>query len=421
MGACCNGKITKNDKIEEELDTKYFRTQLMSPTREERETKILPKIEYEVEKNNFNEMLTSLICKYMDSKVKIKKLSLEQLWNISKFYQDDFTSSEYILYDLRDKICKTENFLKKFKAINYTIEEMRTLSGNRLNSFKKYLDYKNIIFILSTSLVEQLDQILEFLIEIKINCNFYLLDHSLDHKEMTEYNKYLYHAIDKREYCKFPFILLSMRFFPHMKTENFIFFDFFKGDKETKFNNKQEFIMDHKNKDSEIDKFFKHFNCSTILNFQIKQEIQNFISIKSFKLNKECFSINLECLNYQNYFTGDKKDSLLEIIDRIKYSLRKESVFIFYDEDLSVEVLIFLIFLISWKLSDISPKKIKYYLQEQLFFIKGFKEYCQENFYKLLNFFTEDFGLVDQNTVDVKVGNEDYESLRLIKDKVVNT
>ena len=106
MGACCNGKESKNDRIEEEICTKHTRVQILT----EYVKNNIPKIEMEVEKTNLNGTLTDFIHKHMNSfeHINMKKLSLEQLWNVCKFYLDDFTNSEYILYDLREKKDKKE-------------------------------------------------------------------------------------------------------------------------------------------------------------------------------------------------------------------------------------------------------------------------------------------------------------------------
>ena len=76
---------------------------------------------------------------------KIDTINIESLWNISKYYKQDFTNCPYILYDLRKKEFKVENFLKKYKCINYNISEIKTFNGNRLKLFKNFIRNKNII------------------------------------------------------------------------------------------------------------------------------------------------------------------------------------------------------------------------------------------------------------------------------------
>ena len=83
----------------------------------------------------------------INSNNNISTINIESLWNITKYYKQDFTNCSYILYDLRKKENKIENFLKKYKCINYNIGEIQTFSGNRLKMFKNFIRNKNIIII----------------------------------------------------------------------------------------------------------------------------------------------------------------------------------------------------------------------------------------------------------------------------------
>ena len=73
---------------------------------------------------------------------KIYVINLESIWNITKFYKDDFTICDYILYDLRESHLKTENFFKKFKCVNYTINTILDLKDEKITNFKKYIEKK---------------------------------------------------------------------------------------------------------------------------------------------------------------------------------------------------------------------------------------------------------------------------------------
>ena len=43
----------------------------------------------------------------------IRKITIGEIWNISKHYLNDFTLCNYIIYYFRHKTHRTENFLKK--------------------------------------------------------------------------------------------------------------------------------------------------------------------------------------------------------------------------------------------------------------------------------------------------------------------
>ena len=94
---------------------------------------------------------------------KIETINIESLWNISKFYKQDFTDCYYILYDLRKKENKIENFLKKYKCINYSINEIKTFTGNKLKILKNFIKNKNIIIIPKNQSVNELKKILDFI------------------------------------------------------------------------------------------------------------------------------------------------------------------------------------------------------------------------------------------------------------------
>ena len=64
-------------------------------------------------------------------------------------YKYNFTKSEFILCDIRDKLNeKNQSFLKQFPKINYDINELQLLDKNRLFRFFKFINGKKIIFIL---------------------------------------------------------------------------------------------------------------------------------------------------------------------------------------------------------------------------------------------------------------------------------
>ena len=115
---------------------------------------------------------------------KIFTINMESLWNITKYYKHDFTNCPYILYDLRKKEFKTQNFLKKYKCINYNIAEIQTFTGNRLKLFRNFIKNKNIIIIPKSQNITELKKISDFIDSIKDeslnNQKFYILSDLLN-------------------------------------------------------------------------------------------------------------------------------------------------------------------------------------------------------------------------------------------------
>jgi hypothetical protein len=430
MGACCNGKETKGDRIEEEIYTKNTRSYILS----EHSKTVIPKIELDVEKSNLNKLLTNMILKYSSTfdNVQIKKFCMEQLWNVCKFYLDDFTTSDYILLDLREKGKKKENFLKKFKIINYSLDEMKMINEVNLVKFKRYLDFKNVVIIQNDDNIKTCEEIIEFMVSKKINCKFYLFDHNLNEIEMTQNNKFLHDTLDLKNFRQFPYIMLSLRFFPHLKSENFVFFDFVKEDSENNSNKFTcEFINNQKHKDSHIQKFYNFFNSSTILQLKKDNKEDNvngtLLTDVKFKTettpvinNSICKIINLSGMNsLQDILL--KKEEINSAIDIIKLEiLNKKSVFIQIEETVNLESVVGLIFLFVWKITDILPKKIHNYIIEHFIFIKDLRSYCQNNFNKIDEFLRENFGQLDSfsNNYEMVKDTSNLDDLKFNKEKV---
>ena len=80
---------------------------------------------------------------------KIQKISQIELYNLAIFYKDNYTQSNYLLYDTRKSAEQKEDYLKKMNHINYTFNQIKSIKGDKLNKFRNFLNNKKIIFIIS--------------------------------------------------------------------------------------------------------------------------------------------------------------------------------------------------------------------------------------------------------------------------------
>ena len=80
---------------------------------------------------------------------KTKKISQIELYNLAIYYKDNYTQSNYLLYDTRKTIEQKEDYLKKMNHINYTYNQMRYIKDDKLKKFRNFLNNKKIIFIIS--------------------------------------------------------------------------------------------------------------------------------------------------------------------------------------------------------------------------------------------------------------------------------
>ena len=162
---------------------------------------------------------------------KIDTINIESLWNISKYYKQDFTNCPYILYDLRKKELKVENFLKKYKCINYNINEIKTFSGNRLKLFKNFIRNKNIIIIPQNQSINELKKISNFIEglsgEIISNQKFFILVDILNIKDEDIpdffYNYKLYKKFDDKDFEYYPNIFFPLCNIKYLNNFNYIY------------------------------------------------------------------------------------------------------------------------------------------------------------------------------------------------------
>ena len=162
---------------------------------------------------------------------KIDTINIESLWNISKYYKQDFTNCPYILYDLRKKENKVENFLKKYKCINYNIGEIKIFNGNRLKLFKNFIRNKNIIIIPQNQSISELKKISNFIEslsgEIVNNQKYFILTDILNIKDedIPEffYNYKLYKKFDDKDFEYYPNIFFPLSNIKYLNNFNYIY------------------------------------------------------------------------------------------------------------------------------------------------------------------------------------------------------
>jgi len=175
----CLGSICNNSEISES------RTRLNSVNalRNFPDIKSTYNIYYKDDKLNTD--LNYLIEKYID-KLKIEKINFIQLYNIFMNYIYDFTRSNFIICDTREKANeRNQNFLKKFHQINYSLKQLENMSDNRLVLFSNFLNNKNIIFILKEE--ASLDILEQYLIFFISNSN----NQFLNFKNIYVLNEYI--------------------------------------------------------------------------------------------------------------------------------------------------------------------------------------------------------------------------------------
>jgi len=359
---------------------------------------------------SINEFINVLIEKYK-ADIPIKKINYIQLYNIFMNFEYDFNESDYIVYDTRkDSLEKKENFLKKFRQINYSTEQIHDMQGERLNKFKNFLNNKIIIFILKDDYsFEALEQFLSFFhskknIHIK---NIYILTESIIHNEENNmksiYNNNLYTYIDEDALYEYsPKILINSSDIKcnelnyDNNSENYAFafitkYPHLANIKAKEKNNKNEinklcinYICNKDLEDNDIFlNFFAKFNINYILNFiseekpleQNSKLISKFKQTERKKINNEKNKIPIGQTNISipknigfDEFYNNIKNDFGSIIDEIKEEFIENNCIIFeFDDDIDELIKIKLIFIICYKITGLSFENIENYLKDNFF------------------------------------------------------
>ena len=286
---------------------------------------------------------------------KIDTINIESLWNISKYYKQDFTNCPYILYDLRKKEFKVENFLKKYKCINYNISEIKTFNGNRLKLFKNFIRNKNIIIIPQNQSINELKKISNFIDslngEIINNQKFFILTDILNIKDEDIpdffYTYKLYKKFDDKDFEFYPNIFFPLSNIKYLNNFNYIYIQQKEFESHFYITNK-EFLNFCKNMGIKIildldENFEKQEEPKTIkLNFGDDDEEENDNNkesdISTLKPNYNQNNKAKETLlyfkiNYKNYFNSE---SLKLFLYNLRYQfLSQGTLVIIYPEKIN--------------------------------------------------------------------------------------
>ena len=283
---------------------------------------------------------------------KIDTINIESLWNISKYYKQDFTNCPYILYDLRKKEFKVENFLKKYKCINYNISEIKTFNENRLKLFKNFIRNKNIIIIPQNQSINELKKISNFIDslngEIINNQKFFILTDILNIKDEDIpdffYTYKLYKKFDDKDFEYYPNIFFPLSNIKYLNNFNYIYIQQKEFESHFYITNK-EFLNFCKNMGIKIildldENFEKQEEPETIkLNFDDDDEEENekesdITTLQpNYNQNKAKETLLYFKINYKNYFNSESLKSFLYNL-RFQY-LSQGTLVIIYPEKIN--------------------------------------------------------------------------------------
>ena len=232
MGGCCTREQSQANEILNSVN--YSNEEIINSGIDSLSK---PELKYEIIKlvKSEEEIQLDLIINTIQNSFeeKTKKISQIELYNLVIYFKDNYTESEYLLYDTRRSIEQKEDFLKKMNHINYTYTQIKEINGKKKQNFKAFLNNKIIIFIISEKILKKDKkpkvtpfEIINLLFNINENLNIYLLDSPLNESEMPNIFVKLLSFLGDKSYENLPYILFCYRHVTTFYIDGYIFINF---------------------------------------------------------------------------------------------------------------------------------------------------------------------------------------------------
>ena len=375
MGACCTREQTQAYEILNSVN--YSNEEIINKGIDSLSK---PELKYEIIKlvKTPEEIQLDLIINTIQNtfEEKTKKISQIELYNLTIYFKDNYTESEYLLYDQRRSIEQKEDFIKKMKHINYTYNQIKDINGKKLENFHNFLDNKKIIFIISEKYLkkEKLNkgtpfEIVNLLFNINDNLNIYLLDSPLIESEMPTIFLKLLSFLSDKSYEILPYILFCYRHVTTFYIDGYIFINFL---------NKNlfsfEFLINElraeKNDFSFENKFLKEMNIFSMINIDNN-------SSSEYKVNQNQYkNLIFKNINCSKFSLRKNKSDILEICDWLRNEISKgHSIYINVDNyDEKRKDWIYVIIVLLTYIVRVNYLEIVHYLKEKINFIINISE-----------------------------------------------
>ena len=375
MGACCTREQTQTYEILNSVN--YSNEEIINKGIDSLSK---PELKYEIIKlvKTPEEIQLDLIINTIQNtfREKTKKISQIELYNLTIYFKDNYTESEYLLYDQRRSIEQKEDFIKKMKHINYTYNQIKDINGKKLENFRNFLDNKKIIFIISEKFLkkEKLTkgtpfEIVNLLFNINDNLNIYLLDSPLIESEMPTIFLKLLSFLSDKSYEILPYILFCYRHVTTFYIDGYIFINFL---------NKNlfsfEFLINElraeKNDFSFENKFLKEMNIFSMINIDNN-------SSSEYKVNQNQYkNLIFKNINCSKFSLRKNRSDILEICDWLRNEISKgHSIYINVDNyDEKRKDWIYVIIVLLTYIVRVNYLEIVHYLKEKINFIINISE-----------------------------------------------
>ncbi len=312
---------------------------------------------------------------------KTRKITEIELYNLAIYFKDNYTQSEYLLYDTRRSAEQKEDFLKKMNHINYTYTQIKSINGKKQENFQYFLNNKIIIFIISEKFLKKDNkfkgtpfEIVNLLFNINNNMSIYLLNSSLNEQEMPNVFIKLIDFLGDKSYEKLPYILFCYRHVTTFYIDGYIFINFFNNNI-FNFDSLTNELRAENNELCFENRFLKEMNISAIIN--IDNSSKSEFEIKENQYKKNIYK-NINCTKIS--LLKNRKE-IIDVCDWLRNQISKgHSIYINienYNENQNEETnneWIFVIIVLLTYIVHVKYIDIINYLIEKINFIDNFQQ-----------------------------------------------
>ena len=372
MGGCCAREQTQANEILNSVN--YSNEEIINKGIDSLSK---PELKYEIIKlvKTSEETQLELIINTIQNSFeeKTKKISQIELYNLAIYFKDNYTESEYLLYDTRRSIEQKEDFIKKMKHINYTYNQIKEINGQKLENFRNFLENKKIIFIISQRYLKKEKplkgtpfEIINLLFNITKNLNVYLLDSPLIESEIPTIFIKLLSFLGDKSYEVLPYILFCYRHVTTFYIDGYIFINFL-----DKTMLSFESLINELRADKEDlcfeNRFLKEMSIFCMLNIDNSSK-------SDYKVNQNQYkNLIFKNINCTKFSLRKYKSDILELCDWLRNEISKgHSIYINvenYDEN-RMDWIFVVIFILA-NVVRVSHLDIANYLKEKINFLKN--------------------------------------------------
>ena len=375
MGGCCTREQSQANEI---LNSVNYSNEEIINTGIDSLSK--PELKYEIIKlvKSEEEIQLDLIINTIQNSFeeKTKKISQIELYNLVIYFKDNYTESEYLLYDTRRSIEQKEDFLKKMNHINYTYTQIKEINGKKKQNFKAFLNNKIIIFIISEKFLKKDEkpkvtpfEIINLLFNINENLNIYLLDSPLNESEMPNIFIKLLSFLGDKSYENLPYILFCYRHVTTFYIDGYIFINFL-NNTIFSFDSLIDDLSLQKSEFSFENKFLKEMNISCIINIDNSSKSE-------YKVKKSQYKNNIyKKINCSKSSLIKNRNDILDLSDWLRNQISKgHSIYINIENYIENKYdWIFVVIVILTYIVKVNHIEIANYLKEKINFIKNISQ-----------------------------------------------